>query len=361
MSELTIPVAASQLTTPTPIFRTPDYIKEPLYVIVAIFNPIRYKSRWKHLQRFVEHAHAAGAVVYVIEASFRERHHALDGIAPDNDIADLHARTGNRHTFIRVNTTSEVWFKENLQNVAARYLPHDWKYMATVDGDVMFTRPNWVGETIHQLQHFPVVQMFSQVQDLDSNYNVLQSYRGFVDCYQSGLPTGTRPDTGGCYYTVPPDKKGPHAIWHPGFAWAYRRDAFDALGGLIDFAVLGSGDRHMACALIGCVEESVHPNVNAIYRDRLLEWQWRADRYIRRNVGVVSGLIVHYWHGAKVNRRYKDRWRILVDNQYNPNTDVKYDWQGLLQLVDRGEQRSIDLRDQIMRYFRERNEDALSS
>jgi len=68
---------------------------------------------------------------------------------------------------------------------------------------------------------------------------------------------------------------------------------------------------------------------------------------------------VHYWHGRKVDRRYWDRWKAIVQNQFNPNLDLKYDWQGCLQLVDRGERRSIALRDDARRYFRARNEDSI--
>ena len=54
-----------------------------------------------------------------------------------------------------------------------------------------------------------------------------------------------------------------------------------------------------------------------------------------------------------------DRWKILTENQFNPNTDIKRDWQGLFQLEDHGDMRSIKLRDDIRKYFRARNEDSI--
>ncbi len=343
------------------IFRTPDFIDEPLYVVTCIFNPIRYKSRWKHYQRFAEHVHASGGILYTIEASFGERHHALDEIAPEKVNSDIHSR-GNLHRYFRVNTSTELWVKENLINMAIARLPADWKYVAIVDADVMFGRTNWVGETIHQLQHYPVVQMFSHAQDVDSNYAPIATYRGFADCYLNGASEKSldSPLDGGTYYSEPSLCVGKPILWHPGFAWAYRRDAFNDVGGLIDYAVLGAADRHMACALIGKVEKSINPKLHPEYKKKLLDWQWHADHHIRRKVGVVTGLLVHYWHGSKTNRRYKDRWKILIDNKYDPTRDIKYDWQGLIQLVDRFEPRSIKLRDEIMTYFRQRNEDQLS-
>ena len=35
-----------------------------------------------------------------------------------------------------------------------------------------------------------------------------------------------------------PEKMERYDVWHSGFAWACTREAWDALGGLIDFAIL---------------------------------------------------------------------------------------------------------------------------
>jgi len=87
----------------------------------------------------------------------------------------------------------------------------------------------------------------------------------------------------------------------------------------------------------------------------VLEWQDRANRFVKGNIGYVDGLLNHHWHGRKVDRYYSDRWRILVDNKYNPETDLKRDAQGLYVLMDR----SQGLRDGIRTYFRSRNEDSI--
>lgn len=341
-----------------------DYVHAPLYVVTVVFNPIRYKSRWKHYERFAAHVKASGAILVTVEAAFGDRHHALDagetqyatpihGAAPTKATEFHKARSTEPHQYIRVRTDDEIWLKENLINVGISRLPADWQYVAWVDADVMFTRPNWVGETVQQLQHYKLVQMFSESQDVGPRYGSLNTARSFMHCYTKGVPRPAGPQP---YYGQ--SGKGP-ILWHPGFAWAARREAIDELGGLIDFAIMGAADNHMAHALIGEVDDSVHPKMHPRYRARLREWQYRAERHIRRNVGYVSGLLVHYWHGRKVDRRYWDRWKVLVANGFNPDVDLKYDWQGLLQLVDRGTSRSITLRDDARRYFRARNEDSI--
>ena len=126
------------------------------------------------------------------------------------------------------------------------------------------------------------------------------------------------------------------------------------LGGLIDIGILGSGDSHMAKALIGKAETSMAPGMNAEYKRQVLQWQARATAHIMQNVGYVDGLLLHHWHGAKEDRQYRTRWQILVDNDFNPFYDVKRDTQGLWQLSGNKPQ----LRDEIRDYFDQRNEDA---
>jgi hypothetical protein len=89
------------------------------------------------------------------------------------------------------------------------------------------------------------------------------------------------------------------------------------------------------------------------------EWEARALKYIRKNIGFVPGTIYHNWHGAKTNRKYKDRWSIMVDSQFDPAIDIKKDWQGLYQLTDRRGEISVKLRDDLREYFRTRNEDSI--
>ncbi len=334
-----------------------DKVEEPLYVITPIFNPRRFKSRWKLYQRFRQMVHAAGGVLYTIEAAFGERSHAIEDIElrEDQNGKKTKAKEHVKHRHIHVRTKDEVWIKENLINLAMARLPADWKYVAWIDADVAFARPNWVGETIHQLQHYDVVQMFSQAMDLGPNYEALAQHQGYVDCYLKGLPP--RREEGGYYGSD--STPGTPRLWHPGFAWAARRRAVDNLGGLIDFAILGAGDHHMAGGLIGRVNHTVHAGMHEGYKAALQRWQERAERHVRRNVGVVEGMLLHYWHGKKKDRRYKDRWQILVEHQFRPDFDLKPDFQGVHQLVDHGDDRSRRLRDDVRAYFAARNEDSI--
>ena len=320
-------------------------VPAPLYVITCISNPMRYRSRYRLYRRFEDYIAASGAILYTIELGLRER---------EFEITDA----SNPHHF-QVRSTSEIWHKENLINLAIQRLPSDWKYVAWIDADIEFTRPDWVYETIHMLQHYDILQMFSQAADLDPEFQVLNGLReGIVYAWEKEHhgPIVVRPHGSGGYGGY--GGYGGAGNRHPGYAWAARRSAIDALGGLIDWAVLGSADWHMASALVGQVEFSLPKamlEACPAYVSWCRDWQERAIKYIRYNVGYMDGLIIHYWHGKKGDRKYSGRWHILVENKFDPLVDIKRDWQGVWQLTDHNHV----LRDDIRAYLKSRNEDSI--
>lgn len=321
-----------------------DIITDPLYVVTPIFNPQRFRTRWKHYNNFEKHVLDSGAHLVVIEAAFGERRKVFIESVSD------------RHTIIHVRTESEIWTKENLINLAVQHLPEDWKYVAWVDADVQFVRTDWVGETIHQLQHYDVVQMFSVAMDLDPRNIPYGINYSFMHDYINGVPDKIKKRDNGKYYESKGTTQSGLKVnrWHPGFAWASTREAFSSLGGLIDWAILGSADNHMARCLIGQCEKSMPTSIHPEYKNLIKIWQERALMYVKKNVGYVEGTINHFFHGAKANRKYADRWQILAKPpKFQPSLDLKRDWNGVWILTDRN---SV-LRDDIRNYFRQRDED----
>lgn len=302
---------------------------DTLHVVTVVSNPMRYKSRIALYKEFEKHVACSGATLWTVELALGDR--PFDVTQADNP----------HH--IQLRSLEILWHKENMINLAIQRFPLDWEYVAWVDADIMFNRPDWVVETVHQLQTYQIIQMFSKAVDLDPDYNILRSHDGFVWSYfQNGFRSPA-----GMGYTK-------YGLWHPGFAWAANREAIDILGGLMDFAILGAADRHMATALVGCVDDSVPPSISKGYKNELLIWQGRAKK-LRKDIGYMNGTISHYWHGKKKDRRYTERWTILSHNHYDPDTDIKKDWQGLIQLTGNKPR----LRDQIRHYFGVRNEDSI--
>ena len=312
------------------------------YVIAVCSNPIRYNSRWRLFKQFEKHITDLGAKLLIVEQAFGRREFQLT------------SRENKMH--LQVRTDQELWHKENMVNLGINYLCQidpDWQYVAWIDGDIQFQRQDIILETAQQLQHFHWVQMFSHAIDLGPNGEFLKSYNGFMWSYFNNRSSAPHGAGYGGYYMD--DKQG---FWHPGFAWAARRSAVDRVM-LLDKAILGAGDHHMALCLIGEGHRSVPGGVTAGYRDMVMNWQEMVTVNFKRNVGFVPGVITHNWHGKKANRKYIERWDILVKNKYNPTTDITRDSQGLYRLTIHDTERFIRLRDDIRRYFRERNEDSI--
>jgi len=121
-------------------------MNKTLAIVVPLVNPNRYRSRYALFRDFKEYAQSHPNVkVYTVEMAFGGR--PFEVTHPD-DPCDIQLRG-----------TDELWHKENLINIGVSRIPQDIRYIAWIDGDVSFLRPDIFEETVHQLQHYPVVQM----------------------------------------------------------------------------------------------------------------------------------------------------------------------------------------------------------
>lgn len=306
------------------------------HVITILSNPCRYESRYKLYDQFQEDIQRKGGKLWTVEMQTGARPHRVTTVDHINHL-QLHGSA----------VPGELWHKENLINLGIQFITAndpDWRYVAWIDADVKFEQ-GFVSETVHALQHWDAVQMWSHAVDFGPDGSMLSDrvQQSFMYCHWKGI--------------TPKSKNGYTVGGHPGYAWAMRRESLNRVGGLIDFGVLGSADRHMACAFLGKVQESVHGDCHPNYHKQLRVWQERAERNIKRNVGYVPGTIRHLWHGRKADRGYSSRWKLLVKHQFDPETDLKKDVSGLWQLVAETP-RQLELRDDIRKYFRARKEDA---
>jgi hypothetical protein len=216
-------------------------------------------------------------------------------------------------------------------------LPKDWKAVAWIDADIEFESTDWAINTLKILNGSKdIVQLFSHAIDMDMNEDGMSIFSSF-----------------GFQYSKNRNYKNNNSInfWHPGFAWACNRKTYDKIGGLYENSILGSGDHNMSLSLIGNAYKSVNKDVSCDYLNDVLDFE-RKNKNLR--LGYVPGVIRHYFHGSKKNRKYLERRQILVEHKFNPLLHlIRNDFGLLLPSKDCPEGLLTD----IKKYFIERNED----
>ncbi len=301
-----------------------DMIETDLHCVIMLSNPCLYKKRYKLARDFLTKTYP-NMIIYLVEIIYK------------NQVPGISNKNNPRHLQIYTETVP-IWHKENAINIGIKkLLPIDWKAVAWIDADIEFENVHWAQDTLKLLNSSkPVVcQLFSHALDLNIDEDPMTIFQGFG--YQSYL--GKKHGGQGLLF------------WHPGYAWACNRIAFEKMGGLYEHSILGSGDHNMALSFINKGNASVNPGVTNGYKNHVLEFQKRCDGIILR---YTPGIIRHFFHGQKANRKYVDRWKILVKYKYDPFLHITHNKDGLLVPTDTC---PLELLDQIFNYFKERNED----
>jgi hypothetical protein len=348
---------------------------QTLHVAVCYSNPFRWRTRRELANDCIRHLRGSANVkLYVGELAYGARPFEVTEASgmvrtPQQQYAELQQQYGEHAghtpvTSIQLRTNHELFHKENILNRIIQQFPPGWKYGAYIDADFHLTRYDWALETIHQLQHYDFVQPFSTYTDLSgetygTGHLPLRHNCSFAFTYiQNGyrLPTGfsnggwKTPPGVDCYYGA---ISGPRGVGATGGMWAFRRSAFDTVGGLLDKCILGHGDWFMTFGLVG--EEAPDMHIDGYtddYRRQIISWQNNAAK-LKKNIGYVDCHAIHHFHGSKTKRAYSSRDIILVNNKFAPTADLRPDWQGIYQLT--GDKPR--LRDDIRRYFISRSED----
>jgi hypothetical protein len=298
-----------------------DPLDKVLHVIMVVSNPCSYFRRYQLARQFILRMEQEESIqLYIVELVYGKQPFIL-------------TRKHPRHLQLR--TESPIWHKENMINIGTKMFPSDWKAMAWIDADIEFESNTWALDTLKILNGYAdMVQLFSHAVDLDKDESTMHVANSGGYQYEKNLPYRM-----GINY------------WHPGYAWACTRKAYETMGGLYENAILGSGDQIMMLSLLGQVEKALNPKNHEEYKKDALLFQERV-RQIR--FSYVPGVIRHYFHGTKANRRYRERWQILVDHKYEPHEHLKKENNGLLVPSDSCPPKLLE---DILQYFKDRNED----
>ena len=247
-----------------------DPIEGKLNVIIVISNPCLYATRYILLKEFVKRIEEEEEHVnlYVVEMIYTNQQF----IVTDK----------NNKNHLQLKTDTPIWHKENMVNLAVkRLLPLNYKAFAWIDADIEFENSSWVLDTLKILNGCKdVVQIFSHCVDMRNDYTTLSIFNSFGYSFNKNNKFTSK----GLDY------------WHPGYAWAITRKAYEKIGGLYDKGVLGSGDSIMALSFINKCETMKNISYNDDYNNSMLEYQAKSNQL---RLGYVPGVIRHHYHGSK--------------------------------------------------------------
>ncbi|WP_129677916.1 hypothetical protein [Candidatus Chloroploca sp. Khr17] len=102
-----------------------------LWCVTAYFNPAHYRTRPANYARFAAPLRAAGIPLLTVECAFGDDPFELP---PGPDVIQVQAR-------------DVLWQKERLINLGVSHLPPQAQKVAWLDGDILFTNPDWAVET----------------------------------------------------------------------------------------------------------------------------------------------------------------------------------------------------------------------
>lgn len=311
--------------------RENEKIEEKLNVIICCSNPCQYESRYKLAHDFIKRmSNEENVNLYIVELVYQS-------LNKDPPIFYITNKNNKNHLQLILDN-SPLWHKENILNIGIKkLLPKNWKGMAWIDADIEFDNPHWIDDTLKILNNYDIVQLFSHALDMDPDEKTMSIFSGFGYQYlhkKQHIHGGN-----------------PNNQWHPGYAWAMNRKAYDQMNGLFEIAILGSGDYLMAMSWLGIVERTFDNKLSDGYKKSILEYQ---DKCHGLTLGYVPGVIRHYFHGLKKKRFYNERNQILMKYQFDPYIHLSKTDTGLLIPSKKCDNNMLI---DIMNYFISREED----
>ena len=173
-------------------------------------------------------------------------------------------------------SNSYMFYKENLINQVIRKMAGEkYEKYVIMDADIIFENIDWVDKISDALDKYEVIQPFEYACKLEKNFTV-----------DSVVITICKTENMG----------------HPGYVWAFRRNWFERVGGLFEYALNGGGDTCFTYCF--GIAKNIHKiysyDISNIHQDTIF--------------GYIPGFIYHLPHGIMEKRQYGSRIETLVTN-----------------------------------------------
>ncbi len=289
-----------------------------LAVVCCYFNHSNYKTKYNNFIKFYKEISLYIDKVLVVEL-----------VKPDS-VYTLPEEVDS----LKVESTSNLWLKENLLNIGiSRLIDSNYKYIAWLDADVVFQDSFWVKDAINNLQNNNLCQLFSRAINVHSN----GSHTNHSGCVRYWEETGN----------ILPIS----SVYHTGYAWASRSDCLSSCG-LYDKAIIGGGD---SLCWLGSFNNSLslfevmtqHPlgrlELSSVLMD-YFDWSEKWSNVIQSKVSCIYSQVKSLAHSTNKNKKYISRYNILDKHNFNPKKDCFYH-NGILDIKNK------ELSLEIKKYF----------
>ena len=269
-----------------------------LYIVISVFSPFGRDIRTKLAQEFIDRIEKLQRNGHPVQICVIELLYSTQKNFLKVSNTKFHLQIQYKHDLYLFN-------KENLINVGVnKLLPSNWKWMAWVDADIEFKDEFWVEKTIKLFKsgNYDVLQLFSICRYL-SKHNTPQEY------FHSSISLLYNP----CLLK---NKK----YRHPGFAWACSREAYEKMGGLFEYAIIGGGDFIMEACFTNrfqLIEKKFRENPDFLNYIHLFY-----QKVKNFSCNFLNILIEHHYHGERKNRMYVNRNEIILKNKFSPEKDM---------------------------------------
>jgi hypothetical protein len=305
-----------------------------LWAVTAYFNPRGYRTRRTNYDVFQR---ALNVPLLTVELA------SAHGFDLTNEQADV---------LVQIPHGDLMWQKERLLNVALERLPRECDTVVWLDCDVVFASERWVDDVERELDRAALVQVFDELVHLRPDER--------ADAAAPPEQTSRRRSFGSAWgaRALPHDffryaRTSADYRCNCGMGWAARRDLI-ARHGFYDTMVLGMGDKLLAAAAVGQIEDGVASmEMSLAHARHYRRWAERFHSDVAGRVGAVGGSLAHLWHGDLANRRYAERYNGFASFNFDPELDLRADPSGAWRW---GRSRP-DLRRHVENYFVGRRED----
>jgi hypothetical protein len=290
-------------------------------VLLAFYNPVPFKRILRNMLYIIQCLKEKNIPYFVIECVFK------------------HAEPQIPHATLVVRSNSYMFYKEQLLNKLEKVVPEKYTKLVCMDGDIMFDTPDWVDQVSVSLDKHDIIQPFAQACWLTPDNTKIRSKK---PSYAVGI--------------VEDRLKSPRSIhlFHPGFAWAFKRDVFHKIGGFFDRAVVGNGDMLF---VFNFFKDAV-PDfwIRDVLQTKFILDTWPAYhakiKEVNPKIGFLTNKALHLFHGVRQNRQYTTRYKSVShmltgtwDEQIIVNADGLFEF------------KNPELSNGVLEYFKRRNED----